>query len=295
MVEPRHTFGPFVLDVGCSLLQRNGKSVAIGQRGLALLQALLEADGGILSKAVLMERVWPDTIVEEGNLTVQIAALRKSLGPTPDGREWIATVPRVGYRLARPIDGSGKTDVAFSVTPALAVLPFANLSGVAEQDYFCEGVVDDIITALSRFKSFAVIARNSSFVFRDRAVDVRRVAKELGVRYVLEGSVRRGGNKLRITARLVEGVGGVHLWAQSFDGELDNVFEFQDDITERVATIVGPLIQRAEIDRSRGERPGSIAAYDIYLRALSKILTESASDNAEAVALLTEGLDARVS
>jgi TolB-like protein len=290
MVEPRHTFGPFVLDVDCGLLQRNGKSVAIGQRGLALLQALLDAEGGIVSKAALMERGWPDTIVEEGNLTVQIAALRKSLGPTSDGREWIATVPRVGYRLVRPLDGSGKTNVAHSVTPALAVLPFANLSGVAGQDYFCEGVVDDIITALSRFKSFAVIARNSSFVFKDLAVDVRRVAKELGVRYVLEGSVRRSGNMLRITARLVEGVGGAHLWAQTFDGELDNVFEFQDDITERVATIVGPLIQRAEIDRSRGERPGSIAAYDIYLRALSKILTESASDNAEAFALLAEGL-----
>lgn len=289
MVEPQHIFGPFVLDVGCGLLQRSGKSVAIGHRGLALLQALLEADGEIVSKAVLMERGWPDTIVEEGNLTVQIAAPRKSLGPIPDGREWIVTVPRIGYRLVRPIDGLEKTNVALSVAPALAVLPFANL-GVSEQDYFSEGVVDDIITALSRFKSFAVIARNSSFVFRDRAVDVRRVAKELGVRYVLEGSVRRGGNKLRITARLVEGVGGVHLWAQSFDGELDNVFEFQDDITERVATVVGPLIQRAEIDRSRGERPGSIAAYDIYLRALSKILTESASDNAEAFALLTQGL-----
>lgn len=290
MVEQRHTFGPFVLDVGCGLLQRNGKSVAIGQRGLALLQAMLEANGGVVSKAVLMERGWPDTIVEEGNLTVQIAALRKSLGPTPDGREWIATVPRAGYRLVRPADGAGATNITLSVTPALAVLPFVDLGGVPEHDYFSEGVVDDIITALSRFKSFAVIARNSSFVFRDRAVDVRLVAKELGVRYVLEGSVRRSRNVLRITARLVEGVGGAHLWAQSFDGVLDNVFEFQDDITERVATIVAPLIHGAETERSRRERPGSIAAYDIYLRARSKILTESASDNAEAFALLTQGL-----
>ena len=290
MVERQHAFGPFVLDAGCGLLRRSGKPVAIGQRGVALLQALLEADGGIVSKAALMERGWPHTIVEDGNLTVQIAALRKSLGPGPHGHEWIATVPRVGYRLVRTTEGSATTDVALSVTPALAVLPFANLSGAAEQDYFSEGVVDDIITALSRFKSFAVIARNSSFVFKDRAIDVRAVAKELGVRYVLEGSVRRSGNRLRITARLVEGVGGAHLWAQSFDGELDNVFEFQDDITERVATIVGPLIHGAETERSRRERPGSIAAYDIYLRARSRILTESASDNAEAFALLTKGL-----
>lgn len=204
MVEPRHSFGPFVLDAGRGLLQRDGKSVAIGQRGRALLEALLDAEGGTVTKADLMDRAWPGTIVEEGNLTVQIAALRKSLGTAPDGQEWIATVPRQGYRLIRPASAAREADAVLSAKPALAVLPFANLSGDPDQDWFADGVVEDIITALSRFRSFAAIARNSSFVYKGRAVDIRQVAKELGVRYVLEGSVRRAGDRLRITAQLVE-------------------------------------------------------------------------------------------
>ena len=140
MVEPRHSFGPFVLDAARGVLQRNGKSVAVGQRGLALLEALLDAEGRVVAKAELMERAWPGTIVEEGNLTVQIAALRKSLGTTIDGREWIATVPRLGYRLVRT-GCRTERQTLFPARPALAVLPFANLSGDPEQDYFADGVV----------------------------------------------------------------------------------------------------------------------------------------------------------
>ena len=169
-------------------------------------------------------------------------------------------------------------------------MPFENLSGDPEQDYFADGIVEDIVTALSRFTSFAVIARNSSFVYKGRSVDVRQVANELGVRYVLEGSVRRAGSRLRITAQLVDGVTGAHLWARNFDGALEDVFDFQDKITESVATLVEPRIQAAEIERSRRERPGSMATYDIYLRALAKISSESAKDNADAYALLTEAL-----
>jgi adenylate cyclase len=174
--------------------------------------------------------------------------------------------------------------------PSLAVLPFQNMSGDSEQDYFADGIVEDIITALSRFKSFAVVARNSSFVYKGRAIDVRQAGKELGVRYVLEGSVRRSGNRLRITAQLVDGVTGAHLWARNFDGALEEVFDFQDSITESVATLVEPRIQAAEIERSRRERPESVATYDIYLQALTKISSESVKDNADAYALLTEAL-----
>jgi TolB-like protein len=286
MVEPRHSFGPFVLDAGRGLL-RNGKSIAVGQRGLALLKALLDAGGGVVTKADLMERAWPGTIVEEGNLTVQIAALRKSLGTTHDGQDWIATVPRLGYRLVRPGSGSREADAS---VPALAVLPFANLGSDPGQDWFADGVVEDIITALSRFQSFAVVARNSSFVYKGRPVDVRQVAQDLGVRYVLEGGVRRAGERLRITAQLVDGSTGAHLWAEQFDGMTADVFDFQDRITERVAMEVEPHIHQAELARSRLERPGSIAAYDIYLQALPKISNRTASANAEAYALLTGGL-----
>jgi TolB-like protein len=290
MAERRRVFGPFVLDTGSRQLHRDGKPVALSQAALSLLEAMLEADGKAISKAELMERAWPGRIVEEGNLTVQIAALRKALGNTADEQDWIVTVPRVGYRLARPQVAEKPADIGTPLKPALAVLPFVNLGGDPEQDYFADGVVEDIITALSRFTNFAVIARNSSFVYKGRAVDVRQVANELGVRYVLEGSVRRAGNRLRITTQLIDCPSGAHLWAQTFDGALDDVFEFQDRITEAVATIVAPHIQAAEIERARRERPGSIAAYDAYLAALPKILAETETENRAAYALLTDAL-----
>ncbi|SCW86934.1 TolB amino-terminal domain-containing protein [Rhizobium mongolense subsp. loessense] len=292
MVEPFHTFGDFVLEPGRGLLRRSGKSVALGQRGLALLETLLEAQGGVVSKTHLMGRAWPDTIVEESNLTVQIAALRKALGTAPDGRDWITTIPRIGYRFVGAGGTAGEADIVFPAKPTLAVLPFANVSGDPNQNYFADGAVNDVITALSRFKSFAVVSRHFSFAYKESSPDVRVVAKELGVTYILEGSVRRLGNRLRIATQLLDGGSGTHLWAQTFDGELDDIFDFQDRITESVATLIEPHIQAAEIERSRRERPGSIAAYDIYLQALAKISTECEKDNAEAYALLKQGLEA---
>lgn len=175
--------------------------------------------------------------------------------------------------------------------PSLAVLPFDNMGGDSEQEYFADGVVEDIITALSRFKDFAVIARNSSFVYKGRAVDVRQVARELGVRYVLEGSVRRAGNRLRITAQLVDASTGTHLWADRFDGTLEDVFEFQDRITGKVASLAEPTIRWAEIERSRRERPDSVEAYDMYLRALPMHLSQTQDANAEAIALLLRAIE----
>ncbi|MDB5541479.1 MAG: adenylate cyclase [Devosia sp.] len=175
--------------------------------------------------------------------------------------------------------------------PSVAVLPFDNMGGDSEQEYFADGVVEDIITALSRFKDFAVIARNSSFVYKGRAVDVRQVAQELGVRYVLEGSVRRAQNKLRITAQLVDATTGAHLWAERFDGTLEDVFEFQDRITGKVASLVEPTIRWAEIERSRRERPDSVEAYDLYLRALPMHLSQTRDANAEAIGLLLKAIE----
>ncbi len=278
------TFGQFTLDTDRRSLTCDGQTVELGQRACALLQALLDAAGQPVTKSALLDAVWPDTTVEEGNLTVQIAGLRKLLGP----QDWIVTLPRVGYRLIVP--QATRSEPPEPLKPALAVLPFVNLSGDPAQDYFADGVVEDIITALSRFKSFAVIARNSSFTYKGQAVDVRQVGHDLGVRYVLEGSIRRAGERLRISAQLVECDGGQHIWAEHFDGAVAEVFDFQDRITESVATVVGPHIQKAELDRSRRDRPGSVAAYDLYLRALPKLLMETAEDNAAAFALLTEAL-----
>ena len=283
------TIGPFQVDPNRGVLLRDGQAAPLGQRGTALLLALIAANGDPVTKADLLDAGWPGLAVEEGNLTVQIAGLRKLLGTDPQGRDWIVTVPRLGYRLIVPQAAPQVTHE--TPRPALAVLPFTNLSGDPAQDYFADGVVEDIITALSRFKSFAVIARNSSFTYKGQTVDVRQVGHDLGVRYVLEGSIRRAGDRLRISAQLVECENGQHIWAEHFDGQIGEVFDFQDRITESVATVVEPHIQKAELERSRRERPGSVAAYDLYLRALPKISVVSAAENAAASVLLTEALE----
>ena len=170
--------------------------------------------------------------------------------------------------------------------PSIAVLPFQNMSGDPEQEYFVDGMVEDIITGLSRIKWLFVIARNSSFTYKGRSVDIRQVGRELGVRYVLEGGVRKAGNRLRITAQLIEAETGAHLWADRFDGALDDVFELQDQITERVVGIVEPSLQHSEIERARQKRPENLDAYDLYLRALPYSATRQLADARIAADLL---------
>ena len=174
--------------------------------------------------------------------------------------------------------------------PSIAVLPFQNMSGDPEQDYFADGMVEDIVTGLSRIRWLFVIARNSSFVYKGRAVDVRQAGRELGVRYLVEGGVRKSGSRLRVTAQLVEAETGAHLWAQKFDGELKDIFEFQDQITESVVGVVEPSVRRSEIARSRRKRPESLDAYDLYLRALPYTAAISVADAPVATGLLRDAL-----
>jgi len=177
-----------------------------------------------------------------------------------------------------------------SMRPSLAVLPFQNMSGDVEQEYFADGVVEDIITALSRFRSFAVIARNSSFVYKGKTADIRQVARELGVRYVLKGSIRRAATRLRITAQLVEGVTGAHLWAEHYDGSAEDIFDFQDRITESVVAIVEPHIKSAEVARSRRERPESIEAYDLYLQTMVNFYADTPERNHAGLTLINKAI-----
>ena len=279
-------FGPFVLDRQRQALTRNGEPVPIGNRGYILLEALLDAAGEPVDKATLMERAWPGTIVEEGNLTVQIATLRRQLGSNADAL--LVTVPRVGYRFVAPAPASPREAGGPAV---IAVLPFDNLSSDPEQLHFADGLVEDLITALSRFKSFAVVSRNSTFVYKGRAVDVRQVAKELGVRYVLEGSVRRTGTQLRVTAQLIDATTGAHLWAERFDGPFDAVFDFQDRITESVIGFIEPQVRKVEIERARRKRPENLDAYDHYLRALPLLLGVDGGRYSEAVDLFERAIE----
>jgi TolB-like protein/Tfp pilus assembly protein PilF len=285
-MDAQTAFGPFLLLHGRELL-RDGKAVGIGQRALMVLDGLVAADGAVVTKSELMAKAWPGLVVEEGNLTVQVATLRKELGPRPDGQDWIVTVPRIGYRFAgletRPADPA---PAAESGKPRLAVLPFANLSGDASRDYFADGVVEDLITAFSRFKSFAVTSRSSTFAYKGRAMDVRAIARELDVRYLLEGSVRLAGERVRVTTQLVHASSGTHHWAQSFDGELGQIFEFQDRITEAVVGLVEPQIRQAEIERNRRQWPANPRAYDYFLRALPYFYSRDPEGYREALRLL---------
>ena len=174
--------------------------------------------------------------------------------------------------------------------PSIAVLPFQNMSGDPEQEYFVDGMVEDIITGLSRIKWLFVIARNSSFTYKGKAVDVRQVGRELGVRYVLEGGVRKAGNRMRITAQLIEAETRAHLWADRFDGALEDVFDLQDRITDSVVGIVEPSLRQSEIERSRRKRPENLDAYDLYLRALPNVTLMTAEGAGIGARLLDDAL-----
>jgi adenylate cyclase len=174
--------------------------------------------------------------------------------------------------------------------PSIAVLPFQNMSDDSHQEYFVDGMVEDIITGLSRIKWLFVIARNSSFVYKGKVVDVRQVGQELGVRYVLEGGVRKSGARLRITAQLIEAESGAHLWADRYDGDLADIFDLQDQITDRVVAVVEPNVQKSEIERARRKRPDNLDAYDLFLRALPFTATQSAEQGRTAIGFLEDAL-----
>jgi TolB-like protein len=223
-----YKFGPFCLDAEGEVLLRGAEPVALGRRAVVLLRTLIERPGVVISKEALIEAAWSGLTVEESNLPVQIAALRRALEEAPGGEHRIDTLPRRGYRfvgtVAKDIHGSialasmEASPLSIPDKPSIAVLPFTNLSDDPARDYFADGMTEDIITELSRFRSLFVIARNSTFTYKGRAVDVKRVGHELGVRYALEGSVRQAGDRVRITAQLIEAASRAHLWADRFDG-----------------------------------------------------------------------------
>ena len=197
-------------------------------------------------------------------------------------------------KSAGPEDPAGlekpSTPLALPDKPSIAVLPFQNMSGDPEQEYFADGMVEDIITGLSRIKWLFVIARNSSFIYKGKAVDIKQVGRDLGVRYVLEGSVRKAGGRVRITGQLVEAETGTHLWADKFDGTLDDVFDLQDRITASVVGIVEPNLRQAEIERARRKRPDNLGAYDLFLRAVPYFQSIMPGDANIGIGLLEEAL-----
>jgi TolB-like protein/class 3 adenylate cyclase/Tfp pilus assembly protein PilF len=250
----------------------------------ARLQGLAEAGGVAVSDAVksaLRGKV-PVAFEDRGEQTVKNAAEPvRVFGVKPvDGPK------------AKPTSMGSVGIPPIPEKPSIAVLPFQNMSGDREQEYFADGMVEEIITALSRVRSLFVIARNSSFVYKGKAVDVKQVARELGVRYVLEGSVRKAGNRVRITGQLIEASTGTHIWADRFDGGLEDVFDLQDEIAASVVGAVLPTLEQAEIERSKRKSTESLDAYDHYLRGLASLYQfRSRESSAEALRLFERAIE----
>lgn len=292
MDSERRTFGPYLYDARRKLLARRGVPVALGQKAVLLLDALLQADGQAVSKSDLMEAAWPGLAVEESNLTVQIAALRKTLGTAEDGADWIATVQRVGYQLRLPggTAEAGAPAAAPGVDrlpasrPSIAVMPFQNLSSDPEQDYFSDGIVEEIIIALSQMRWLFVIARNSSFAYKGRAIDVKQIGRDLGVRYVLEGTVRRAENRVRIGAQLSDTETATNIWAGRFEGGREDIFDLQDRVTASVIGAIAPKLEAAEIERVSRKPTEHLGAYDYFLRGMMEFHRWSRDSSSRALA-----------
>ena len=186
---------------------------------------------------------------------------------------------------------AAKTEVSSADRPSIAVLPFANMSGDPEQEYFADGISEDIITGLSKLRWFFVIARNSSFTYKGKAVDVKRVARELGVRYVLEGSVRKGGNRVRITAQLIDAATNNHIWADRYDGDLTDIFALQDEITKKVVAAIEPKLLEAEGIRSQNRSPEDLGAWDMVIQANSLFWRLTKAESEAAIAMLTKAVE----
>jgi TolB-like protein len=279
------SFDDYCLDPGRRELKRGSELVAIGPKVFDLLLFLIQNRDQVVTRDDLLQAVWEGRIVSESTLTSHINAVRKAIGDTGKEQRLIRTIARKGIRFVGKI-AEEETPATVLVTdsgiagerlgpiltlpdsPSIAVLPFRNLGGDVEQDYFADGVVEDIITALSRIRWLFVIARNSSFTYKGRTVDEKQVGRELGVRYVVEGSVRQSENRIRITGQLVDAATGTHLWAERFEGTLDDIFELQDQIATSIVGAIASQLERAEIERARRKPTGSLSAYDNYLRAM---------------------------
>jgi TolB-like protein/DNA-binding winged helix-turn-helix (wHTH) protein len=317
-VATTHILGPFRLDGEAQLLLRGAEPVPLGKRAVAVLRALVEQPGIPVSKEALIEAAWAGLAVEENNLVVQIAALRRVFGEATGGEGWIETLPRRGYRFVGPVriaeqsvanprvehqetvaGAPGASHLAMGdptvltlpAQPSIAVLPFQNMSGDPGQEYFADGVVEEIITALSRFRSLFVIARNSSFAYKGRFVDVKQVGRELGVRYVLEGSVRRSMNQVRVTAQLVDALSGAHLWADRFDDALEDIFDLQDRVAARVASEIEPRLAQVELERAKRKPTVNLGAYDYYVRALANCYPTTREQSEEVLRLAYKAIE----
>jgi TolB-like protein len=296
----RYLLENYTFDTDRRELHRQADPITIAPQVFDLLEYLIRNRQRVVSKDDLIGAIWSGRVVSDAALTTRLNVARSAIGDSGEEQRLIKTLPRKGFRFVGPVlEAPGpaaaaaadnpieppRPALALPDKPSIAILPFTNLSSDPDQDYFADGMVDDIITGLSRSKSLFVIARNSSFTYKGKAVDIKRVGRELGVRYVLEGSVRKAGNRVRITGQLVDAATGNHIWADRYDSTLEDIFDLQDRVTMSVIGAIAPQLERAEIARAQRKPTESLQAYDYYLRALANTYRFSREANIEALKL----------
>jgi TolB-like protein len=287
----RYLFDDFALDPDRRELFRGLVPVDLEPQVFDLLLFLIQSREHVVSRDELIAQVGRGRNVSDSALSTRINAVRAKLGDSGEVQRLIKTLPRRGVRFVGLVREDhttaqhepSKRSAATVEKPSIAVMPFTNLSSDPEQEYFSDGVVEDLITALSRNRAFFVVARNSSFTYKGREIDVQRAAQELGVRYVLEGSVRKAGTRVRVTGQLIEAASRHHLWADRFDGEVADIFEVQDQIVTRVVGAIAPRLEKAEIDRVKHIATDDLDAYDLYLRGLADWNRWTKEGNADAL------------
>lgn len=299
-------FSNQVLDTDTRELSRENMPVSLEPQVFDLVVHLMENRDRVVSKEELIAKIWHGRHVAESTLTSRINAARKAVGDSGSEQALIRTIARKGFRFvgsvqtrrdgsvpAEPVAPRREVEMQPALTdrPGIAVLPFINMSGDRDQDYFSDGISEDIITALSKLRWFFVIARNSSFVYKGRSVHIAEIARELGVRYVVEGSVRRSGDQVRISAQLNDVTTGSHLWAERYDRNIEDVFAVQDEITEAIVSAVEPHLYAAESFRAQHKAPGSLDAWELVMRALSHYWRVTRPDNMVAQALLEKAIE----
>ena len=299
-------FSNQVLDTDTRELSRENMPVSLEPQVFDLVVHLMENRDRVVSKEELIEKIWRGRHVAESTLTSRINAARKAVGDSGSEQALIRTIARKGFRFVASVQTRGDSvapadqaasprehepQTVLTDRPGIAVLPFINMSGDRAQDYFSDGISEDIITALSKLRWFFVIARNSSFAYKGCSVHINEIARELGVRYVVEGSVRRSGDQVRISAQLNDVTTGSHLWAERYDRSIEDVFAVQDEITEAIVAAVEPHLYAAENFRAQQKPPGSLDAWDLVMRALSHFWRVTPQDNTVAQALLEKAID----
>jgi TolB-like protein/Flp pilus assembly protein TadD len=309
MIRPRrydviYSFGNYSLDVDQQELRREEDLVSVEPQVLDLLLFLIRNRERVVSKDDLITHVWNGRVVSDSTLTSRISAARRALGDDGQSQRFIRTIARKGVRFVADVSENHRSchlrtaGTALNTDhnpvwasqqvdrPSIAVLPFKNMSGDPEQDYFSDGVTEDIITALSRLKWFYVIARNSTFALKGSNVDLREVGLDLGVQYLLKGSIRKSGNRMRVTAQLADAATGTYIWAEQYDRELVELFALQDEITARVIAAIEPKLLATEGRRSQTRSIDELDAWDLVARAVTQFWKLAPAESEAAIAIL---------